>query len=192
MIIQLTEPNNYFDEAMKLYQQEFDEDIREDVNVFKESFRLPNERYYFLCYLINDHVAGFITFHYEPAYRIGYIVYLVVDPRYRGYSIAAQLMHEAERVMDQTHYIMLECEKDASGHSPLDAFYKKFGFKAADFNYVQPGLHGGPPVPMNLYVKGAHDDKLIASVSHIYKVKYGQTNHIDLSLLEQYISAMTQ
>lgn len=191
MIISLTEPNHYFEQAMELYKSEFPSAIREDKQVFLESFKVKQQdstRYYFLCTIQDEQVTGFITFHYEKQYSIGYIVYLVVNPAFRGQHIAVQLMNEANQIMNKAKYIMLECEKDSDGNSPLDQFYSKFGFEKADYTYVQPGLQGGHPVPMNLYVKGTMDESLRPAVAHIYRVKYSETNHINPKLLEEYIN----
>lgn len=190
MIISLTEPNHYFKQAMELYHEEFPLHIREDTQVFIESFQLKQQqrdRYHFLCMIEEERVAGFITFHYEPADAIGYIVYLVVHPDFRGQHIAVQLMHAAFHLMKQAKYIMLECEKEPNGDSPLHQFYNKLGFEKTNYNYVQPGLQGGEAVPMNLYVKGPQDESLKYAVAHIYRVKYRETNHIDSSLIDQYI-----
>lgn len=199
--LHLTETDHYFQKCMALYDTEFDYDIQEPIEVFHQSFKLKQqdeERYHFIAAYYDDTLYGFIAFHLEITYRIGYIVYLVVNPEFRGNQVARQLMEEAEDIMVKLcenngttlEHIMLECEKDAQSNSPLDTFYKKFGFSKTTYNYHQPGLHNDAPVPMNLYLKS--NDKLTAktAIEHIYRVKYIQCNQINPETIDALIDVM--
>lgn len=199
--LHLTEADHYFNKCMTLYDTEFDYDIREPIEVFHQSFNIKKqdeERYHFIAAYEDDTLCGFIAFHLEVMYRIGYIVYLVVNPEVRGQQIARQLMNEAEDVMVKLcenngttlEHIMLECEKDEDGNSPLDAFYKKFDYKVTDYNYYQPGLHNDAPVPMNLYLKSSNPDNSKAAIEHIYRIKYIQCNQINPETIEALIETM--
>ncbi|MFC6293071.1 hypothetical protein BHU61_11400 [Macrococcus epidermidis] len=199
--LHLTEPDHYFQQCMDLYNAEFDYEIREPIEVFTQSFnvkRKDEERYHFIAAYEDDTLYGFIAFHLEVTYRIGYIVYLVVNPEVRGKQIARQLMDEAEDIMVKLcenngtvlEHIMLECEKDGDGNSPLDSFYKKFGFSKTDFNYHQPGLHEDDPVPMNLYLKTSNKTEARTAIEHIYRVKYIQCNNIDPKTIDHLLAEM--
>ncbi|WP_414047384.1 GNAT family N-acetyltransferase [Macrococcus equi] len=199
--LHLTETDHYFHQCMDLYRTEFDYEIREPVEVFDHSFDIKKrdeERYHFMAAYLDDELCGFIAFHLEVTYRIGYIVYLVVKPQVRGKQVARQLMDTAEDVMvkicenngTSLEHIMLECEKDEDGNSPLDTFYKKFGFAKSDINYYQPGLHDDAPVPMNLYLKTSDQQTSKEAIQHIYRVKYTQCNKIDEAIIEQLIHQM--
>lgn len=190
--------DDLFEEAMKLYNTSFDEEIREDVEVFERSFELNKEncsKYHFLVALKNDKFSGFVSFHLEKEAHIGYIVYLVVDPEYRGQHIAGQLMQEAERIMKtydpSLSFVMLECEKEASGKSPLESFYRKFDFHPLDIDYLQPALHGGDPVPMNLFLKSFNqtsDDTQLNAIKAMYLEKFSKTNLVSTELLNEYMN----
>ncbi|MCU7557905.1 GNAT family N-acetyltransferase [Macrococcus capreoli] len=199
--LHLTEADHYFHKCMDLYQSEFDYEIREPVEVFEQSFnikRQDEERYHFIAAYEDDTLYGFIAFHLEITYRIGYIVYLVVNPEVRGKQVARKLMAEAEEVMVKhcenngttLEHIMLECEKNDAGKSPLDKFYKKFDFVKTNLNYHQPGLHNDAAVPMNLYLKTSHHPTAKAAIEHIYRVKYIQCNQIKPEIIEALISEM--
>lgn len=194
----ITEPDHYFEQAMAIYTQAFPMDIQEDIEVFNESFNLKHQdesRYHFICAVDKEEVTGFISFHLETEAKIGFIVYLVVNPLYRGQQIASDLMHAAEEIMlehcPNLQMIMLECEKEADGSSPLHQFYQKYGFELTTLPYLQPGLHQPLPLPMNLYVKtiGKFDEE---NIYYIYKVKYTKTNLISPDLIDSYIEHMRQ
>ncbi|WP_414042063.1 GNAT family N-acetyltransferase [Macrococcus animalis] len=199
--LHLTETDHYFQKCMTLYDTEFDYDIREPIEVFEQSFKLKQqdeERYHFIAIFEDDTLYGFIAFHLEIMYRIGYVVYLVVNPKVRGKQIARQLMNEAEDIMvklcenngTSLEHIMLECEKDNDGNSPLHTFYEKFGYSKLDYNYHQPGLHNDEAVPMNLYLKTNDYDSSKKAIEHIYRVKYIQCNQIKPEIIETLIDAM--
>ncbi|MCE4956712.1 GNAT family N-acetyltransferase [Macrococcoides caseolyticum] len=199
--LHLTETDHNFHECMNLYNNEFDYEIREPVEVFDQSFNIKKkdeQRYHFIAAYEDDTLQGFIAFHLEITYRIGYIVYLVVSPKARGKQIARMLMTEAEEVMvklcenngTSLAHIILECEKNSEGISPLDAFYKKFGFSKTDYHYHQPGLHNDDPVPMNLYLKTSDKQRVKPAIEHIYRVKYIQCNQINPEQIEQLIAMM--
>lgn len=199
--LHLTEPDHYFQQCMDLYHSEFNYEIREPDEVFTQSFNLKRkdeERYHFIAAYEDDTLYGFIAFHLEVTYRIGYIVYLVVNPEVRGKQIARQLMNEAEDIMVKLcenngtvlEHIMLECEKDADGNSPLDSFYTKFGFSKTNFNYYQPGLHDDAPVPMNLYLKTSSKTEALTAIQHIYRVKYIQCNDIESETIDHLLAVM--
>lgn len=199
--IHLSETDHYFNQCMALYSDTFNYEVREPIEVFDASFNLKRkdeQRYHFIVALEGEDLVGFIAFHLEVTYRIGYIVYLVVNPKYRGKQVARQLMSEAEEVMVKycehngttLEHIMLECEKDENGFSPLDTFYKKFGYERSQFNYHQPGLHNDAPVPMNLYIKSENPSNIKAAIEHIYRIKYVYCNHIDTQIVDALIEQL--
>lgn len=189
--------DDLFKEAMKLYNKSFDEEIREDIDVFERSFKLnktDDSKYHFLVALKDGKFSGFISFHLEKEAHVGYIVYLVVDPKYRGQRISEQLMNEAERIMKMhdpsLSFIMLECEKDVDGKSPLESFYRKFDFYPLDIDYLQPALHGGNPVPMNLFLKTFNHDSRetkLDAIKTMYLEKFNKTNRVREELLNEYM-----
>ncbi|WP_157820112.1 GNAT family N-acetyltransferase [Macrococcoides caseolyticum] len=201
-IISLNSANHYFNECMALYTKEFPESICEPIDVFYNSFDLKHqdfERYHFIAAYENDTLLGFASFHLEVMYNIGYIVYLVVSEEARGKNVARALMNEAEIIMKSLceqngttlNTIMLECEQDAAGNSPLESFYEKFGFYLYDINYHQPGLHNDAPVPMNLFVKNIiNDSSPQLAIEHMYRTKYILCNKIDSVVIEDLIQQM--
>lgn len=201
-LISLNSTDHYFNQSMELYTKEFPAEICEPVEVFYKSFDLKSknyERYHFVVAYEDNTVLGFIAFHLEVTYSIGYIVYLVVNEKARGKNIARTLMNEAEQTMKTLceengttlKTIMLECEKDAHGKSPLAGFYDKFGFEQYEINYYQPGLRSDAPVPMNLFVKSleSHNNQQFA-IEYIYRTKYGTCNEIDEHIINDLLSNM--
>lgn len=188
-------PHYFFDEAMTLYGQTFPYEIRESEDVFLNSLRMGSERYHFVGIKIDDRLAAFITFHIEKDHHVGFIVYLVVHPDFRGQKLAAKLIAYAEARMltvdGRLETVVLECEKDAFGSSPLESFYNKFDYHCYPIFYMQPGLHGDAPVPMNLFIKQLHDSSTIfLAITQIYIAKYNEANGISLTTLQDYISRM--
>ncbi|TDM10439.1 GNAT family N-acetyltransferase [Macrococcus lamae] len=194
MFVNITK-STFFDEAMALYGETFPINIREPEQVFLNSMSLSDERYHFVGMVIADKLVGFITFHLEKQYHIGFIIYLVVHPDYRGRNIAAKLMNYAEERMSSIdtdlESIMLECEQDENRNSPLEPFYKKFDYHKYPIYYMQPGLRDDQPVPMNLFVKTIKDSRQrFLAITQIYTAKYHEANGISLTKLQDYISTM--
>ncbi|WP_188019536.1 GNAT family N-acetyltransferase [Macrococcoides canis] len=201
-IISLNSADHYFNQCMALYTKEFPKSICEPIDVFYNSFDLKHqdfERYHFIAAYENNTLLGFTSFHLEVMYNIGYIVYLVVSEEARGKNIARALMNEAEFIMTTLcekngttlNTIILECEQDESGNSPLESFYEKFGFYLYDIHYYQPGLHNDAPVPMNLFVKTIiNNSSPQRSIEHIYRTKYIHCNKIDPAIVEDLIQEM--
>ncbi|UTH13782.1 GNAT family N-acetyltransferase [Macrococcus equipercicus] len=193
-VINITE-DFYFEEAMTLYGQTFPAEIRESEEVFRRSLQLLNDRYQFIGLTIDDQLAGFITFHVEKDYHIGFIVYLVVHPAYRGQHVASRLLAYAEERMTaidcSLETIMLECEKDQYGVSPLESFYKKFNYVKYPIFYMQPSLQNNDPVPMNLFIKKIKKSRqLFLAITQMYIAKYHDANGIPLTKLQDYINNM--
>lgn len=196
--VSVTSQDDYFEQAMHIYHEAFDEDIREDIGVFEAGFQIKEQdarRFHFICAVNEKRVLGFINFLVDPYTKTGYIVYLVVDEKARGQQLAKQLMNVAFQTMEQSAHsidtIFLECEKDNNGVSPLDAFYKKFGFELSSVNYHQPGLRNDIPVPMNLYIKHvAQNPHYLDDIITLFTSKYHQYNGIELELLKPLVHKM--
>lgn len=192
------EPNDtYFHEAIKLYDATFPIEIKESVQVFLDSFKTQEQDpdfFHFHVLIDNNQLVGFSSFHYLKSENIAYIVYIVINEKYKGQGLGSMFMKHIfetiENLAMKYHHnkpsFMLECEKDDAGNSPLEAFYKRFDFEKSAVCYHQPDLHHkNQHVPMNLFIKNHPSQE---AISTMYTAKYNQCNRVDLNTLAQLIA----
>lgn len=200
-------------QALQLYQATFPPELLEPTGVLLRGIELGGElapsAYHFLIGTDDSgHVVAMATVHYLARVKMGFVVYLLVDPAARSKGLGGQLLAEVERRLRQDaalqgerlRGIVLETEREEDMHDEqerLDAvrrtdFFKRSGFVQMEgICYLQPPLEpqSRETVPLHLFIRTCDGEasptreELQEIVWTMYQEKYGRMNGIGEDVL---------
>lgn len=209
---------NHLDKVLKIYDQAFPIEVREQHNTFISSLKYASEMkpnsFRFLVGLEGEEIVSFATGHYLAKVNTGFVVYIATNPSVQSRGIGAMTLSKLEELLNQDSImagnnslraLFLETEKqeivqtvaEKEDCSKRNRFFIKNGYKKfEEINYLQPPLHNGEGnVPLNLLIKESHKNsiklkEIIETIIAIYKEKYYLINGIDKKILEDCLKEM--
>ncbi|WP_232697574.1 GNAT family N-acetyltransferase [Brevibacillus daliensis] len=198
--------------ALTLYEHTFPEELREPNEIMlrgvtDKATAAPNAFHLVVGTDEQGKVVAASTAHYFAKSKMGFIVYMMVDPTYQSSGIGGKLLGELERLFleDASKHgegltgFVLETERLEDAHDEEEKvltekrmrFFKRHGLVFVEnFPYKQPPLWAtSPEVPLHLMVKwtGEHKEYVqndwLEVTQTIYLEKYRNINRIDSAIL---------
>lgn len=146
--------NDILLESFPSEQIESYDQLLDTLNKKKNGFFGKNS-YHILIIYDNENILGGIIYDYFIDSNTGMIEYIATSKKYRKAGIASYAFSIACKNLNETavkngyssiSFICCELEKVIFKEKSNHYFWKKFGFKKLDFDYIQPSLDKGKPL----------------------------------------------
>ncbi|MGI2243762.1 hypothetical protein ACQ1XN_09545 [Staphylococcus cohnii] len=203
-----------FKAAIKLYDGQFDIDLSEDEQIFKQFLKNEHTKddYIFLVGLQSDKVVSLATAHYEATTNSAFLIYLIANDQPDHDELItntlARIEKEINYLSNQLHehdvnFIMLEVPKEPELVSEDEQqvlsnrreFLFSHGFeKQYDLDYLAPNLNGySEGSPKDLFIKSNIEltkDIYGPCIKSNYILKYVFANRISRSIIYPLLEEM--
>lgn len=197
----------YWEPALALYEQSFPIEVREPADVFVQSWS-AEAGFHFLIGVEDGQVAAMATAHFMEDVRVGFVVYLLVNPQVQSRGLGAQMLAYAEAVLGEDaraagcelRGMVLETEREEDMETEEERidcqrrmrFFARNGYeRLAGVAYVQPPLtpESESVVPLHLLMKRfpgqwvGSEQEIRDVIRSMYRNKYGKANGISDEVL---------